>query len=68
MLAELCLVLLLQLVAYALVAVEVLEVRLLSQLPEDLAWWVVEVPWASICVKSIALVAWLALAGAAVSG
>jgi hypothetical protein len=48
MLAHLSLELLLQGVELALVAVEVVVVRLLSEVPEDLAWWVVKVSWSTL--------------------
>jgi hypothetical protein len=61
-LAHLGLELLLQGVELTLIAVEVVVVGLLSQVSEDLAWWVVEVSWSSLGVNSLALVLGLALA------
>ena len=49
-LAELSLVLLFQSMDLALVAIEVLVIRLLGKLSHDLAWWIVEVPWSAIGV------------------
>ena len=53
MLAHLSLVLLLQSVELSLVSVEVVVVRLLSQMSHDLARWVVEVLlWLAIFIES----------------
>ena len=57
MLTELSFVFLLQGVELALVAVEIIVVRLLSQMSHDLSGWIVEIPWASICIESLCLVA-----------
>jgi hypothetical protein len=61
MLAHLSLELLLESVELTLVAVEVVVVGLLSEVSEDLAWWVVEVSWSSLRVHTLALISRLLL-------
>jgi len=62
MLAHLGLVLLLESVELALVAVETIVVGLLSQVSQDLTWWIVEVSWSSLGVNALALISGLLLA------
>jgi hypothetical protein len=56
MLAKLSLVLLLQSVDLSLVSIEIVIVGLLSQLSNDLSWWIVEVPWSSISINALSLI------------
>jgi hypothetical protein len=56
MLAHLSLVLLLESVELALVAVETIIVGLLSQVSQDLTGWIVKVSWSSLGVDTLALV------------
>jgi len=55
-LAELGLVLLLQGVDLALVAVEAVIVRLVGEASKNLAWWVVEVSWSSVGINTFSLI------------
>jgi hypothetical protein len=55
-LAELGLILLLQSVDLALVSVEAVVVRLIGEASEDLTWWIVEVSWSTIGIKSFSLI------------
>ena len=63
MLAHLGLELLLESIELTLVAIEVVVVGLLSQVSQNLAWWVVEVSWSSLGVNALSLVSGLHLAG-----
>jgi hypothetical protein len=57
MLAELSFVFLLQGVELTLVSVEIVVVRLLGQVPHDLAWWIIEISWPSICIETLTFIA-----------
>ena len=64
MLAHLGLEFLLESIELTLIAVEIVVVGLLSEMSQDLAWWVVEVSWSSLGVNALTLVSGLrALAG-----
>jgi len=56
MLAHLSLILLLESIELSLVTVETIIVGLLSQMSQNLAWWVVKVSWSSLGVNSLALI------------
>jgi hypothetical protein len=55
--AELSFILLLESIELTLISVEIVVVRLLSQVTHDLSRWVVEIPWTSICIITLALIA-----------
>tara|TARA_B110001450_G_C17581421_1_gene465093 strand:- start:338 stop:589 length:252 start_codon:yes stop_codon:yes gene_type:complete len=61
--AHLGLELLLKCIELALVTVEIIVVRLLSEVLQDLTRWVVEVSWSTFGVQSLTLILrlWLAL-------
>jgi hypothetical protein len=65
MFAHLGLELLLESIKLTLISVEIVIVGLLSEVSQDLAWWVVEVSWSSLGVNALTLVSRLqaALAG-----
>jgi len=56
-LAELSFVFLLQGVELTLVTVEIVVVRLLGQVPHDLAWWIIEISRPSICIETLTFIA-----------
>jgi len=56
-LAELSFVFLLQGVELPLVTVEIVVVRLLGQVPHDLAWWIIEISRPSICIETLTFIA-----------
>ena len=64
MLAELSLVLLFQSVNLASITVEAVIVWLVGEASKNLAWWVVEVSWSSIGVKTFSLISSFLAAGA----
>jgi hypothetical protein len=59
MFAHLGLELLLESIELTLVAIEIVVVGLLSEVSQDLAWWVVEVSWSSLGVNTLALISGL---------
>lgn len=62
MLTHLSLILLLESVELTLVSVEIIIVRLLSQVSQDLTWWIVKVSWSSLGINTLALISGLLLA------
>lgn len=61
MFAQLSLELLLQGVELSLVPIEIVIVRLLGQVSQNLAWRIVEVSWSALGVNSLALISLLLL-------
>ena len=63
MLAHLSLIFLFESVELALVTIKIIVIRLLSEMLQNLAWWVVEVSWSTFGVQSLALIfgLWFAL-------
>ena len=57
MLAELSFVFLFQRIELTLISVEIIVVRLLSQMTHYFSWWIIEISWPSICVETLGFIA-----------
>ena len=56
MLAHLSLIFLLKCIELALVTIEVVVIGLLSEMFQNLAWWIVKVSWSAFRVQSFSLI------------
>lgn len=58
MFAHLSFIFLFQCVELTLISVEIVVVRLLSQMPHNFAWWVIEVSRSAICIETFTFIPW----------